>query len=215
MALPQQVVEQLGQESRRTPGWSSGMLLFSGSVLFVIVLIAAGLRFGYEPYLNAQLSSLDSQIQKVGQSISASDQANLVTFYSQISNLQSLITNHVFFSQFLTWLEQHTEANVYYTNMVFASGNQIALVGIAQTSADVSEQIAVFEAAPEVTAVSLSNVTYSSSVNGWIFNVVLTMQTSVFGWVPGNAPVVSPAQSVSGEVSATSTPTGNIATTTP
>ena len=66
--------------------------------------------------------------------------------------------NHIFFSQFLTWLEQHTEANVYYTNMVFASNDQVALAGVAGTSADVSEQIAVFEAAPQVSAVSLSNV---------------------------------------------------------
>jgi hypothetical protein len=203
MALPQQVVEQLNQGSRRTPGWSSGILLFSGSILFIILLVYAGLQFGYEPYLNAQLSSFDSQVQKLGQSISASDQANLVTFYSQINNLQSLIKNHVFFSQFLTWLEQHTEANVYYTNMVFSSGAQVALVGIAGNAADVSEQIAAFEAAPEVAAVSLSNVAYSSSVNGWIFNVVLTMHPSVFAWSSGSAPAA--AAPVSGPAATTST----------
>lgn len=204
MALPQQVVEQLNQGSRRTPGWSSGILLFSGSILFVIFLVYAGLQFGYEPYLNAQLSSFSSQTQKLGQSISLSDQANLVTFYSQINNLQSLIENHVFFSQFLTWFEQHTEANIYYTNMVFSSGDQIALVGIAKTSADVSEQIAAFEAAPEVTAVSLSNVAYSSSVNGWIFNVVLTMQPSVFAWTAEGSPTA-----------AVPAPVGTSGTTTP
>ena len=188
MALPQQVVEQLNQGTRRTPGWSSGMLLFSGSVLIVIIVIYAGLQFGYTPYLNGQISSLESQAQKLGQSVSAADQANLVTFYSQINHLQSLMQNHVFFSKFLTWFEQHTEANVYYTNMVFASNDQVALVGVAGTSADVSEQIAAFEAAPEVSAVSLSNVAYSPSVNGWIFNVVITIRPSVLQWVPGSSP---------------------------
>ena len=182
MALPQQVVEQLSQGSRRTPGWSSGILLFSGSILFVIVLIYAGLRFGYEPYLNAQLSSLKSQAQKIGQSVSAADEASIVTFYSQISNLRSLIKGHIFFSQLLTWLERDTEANVYYTSMVLASGNQVTLAGVAKTAADVSEQVAAFEAAPEVSMLSLSSVTFSPSVNGWVFNIVLTMQPSVFLW---------------------------------
>lgn len=182
MALPQQVVEQLSHGSTRTPGWSSGILLFSGSVLLVIVLIYAGLRLGYEPYLNSQLSSLEVQAQKVGQSVSAADEANLVKFYSQISNIQSLIKNHVFFSQFLTWLEKDTEANVYYTSMVFTSGNQIVLVGVAKTSADVSEQVAAFEASPAVSAVSLSSVTFSPAVNEWTFSAILTVRPSVFLW---------------------------------
>ena len=149
MALPQQVVEQLSHGSQRTPGWSSGIMLFSGSILLIIVLIYAGLQFGYEPYLNSQISLLQAQAQKVGQSVSPADEANLIRFYSQISNIQSLIKNHVFFSQFLTWLEQNTEANVYYTSMVFTAGNQITLVGVAKTSADVSEQVAAFEASPD------------------------------------------------------------------
>ena len=66
MALPQQVVEQLNQGTRRTPGWSSGMLLFSGSVLIVVIVIYAGLQFGYTPYLNGQVSSLESQAAEAG-----------------------------------------------------------------------------------------------------------------------------------------------------
>jgi hypothetical protein len=210
MALPQQVVEQLSQGSRRTPGWSSGILLFSGSVLFIIVFIYAGLRFGYEPYLNTQLSSLESQAQKIGQSVSVADEASIVTFYSQINNLRSLIKNHVFFSQFLTWLERNTEANVYYTSMVLASSNQITLTGVAKTSADVSEQTAAFEAAPEVSTISLSNVAFSPFANGWTFGVVLTMRPSVFLWTPG---VLSPSAVTTAPV--TSAAPGATATTTP
>jgi hypothetical protein len=217
MALPQQVVEQLSHGSARTPGWSSGILLFSGSIFLIIVFIYAGLRFGYEPYLNSQLSSLEAQAQKVGQSVSPADEANLITFYSQIANLQLLIKNHVFFSQFLTWLGQNTEANVYYTSMIFSSSNQIALAGVAKTSADVLEQIAIFEAAPNAAAVSLSNVTFSSSLNGWVFDVVLTMQPSVFMWTSGASAPASVSASV-GTFPAT-TPAvlapGSASTTTP
>jgi hypothetical protein len=221
MALPQQVVEQLNQGSSRTPGWSSGILLFSGSIFFIVLLTYAGLRFGYEPYLNAQLSSLEGQAQKVGQSVSPSDEANLLTFYSQITNIQSLIKNHVFFSQFLTWLERVTEANVYYTNLSFTSGDQVTLSGVAKTSADVSEQVAAFEAAPEVSSVTLSSVALGSSLNAWNFNVVLTMQPSVFLWTPGTAAAgaVSPPKSVAAPaITAPAIPTvapGPVSTTTP
>jgi hypothetical protein len=176
MALPQQVVEQLNQESTRTPGWSSGLILFAGSILFIVVFIYAGLRFGYEAYLTGQNASLSAQADKVGQSISPSDEANLVRFYSQISNLESLIKNHVFFSQFLTWLERNTEANIYYNNISFAGGDQVTLAGVAKTSADVTQQIAVFEADPKVSLVSLSSVAFSSITDTWTFNAVLTMQ---------------------------------------
>lgn len=218
MALPQQVVEQLSHGSTRTPGWSSGILLFSGSIFLIVVLIYAGLRLGYEPYLNSQLSSLEAQAQKVGQSVSMTDEANLVKFYSQISNIQSLIENHVFFSQFLTWLEKDTEANIYYTSMVFTSGNQIVLVGVARTSADVSEQVAAFEASPAVSAISLSNVTFSPAVNEWIFSAVLTVRPSVFLWTsPTTSP--SPAVVAPASLGASTTPVAGtstiIATTTP
>lgn len=210
MALPQQVVEQLNQGALWTPGWSSGILLFSGSILFIVILVYGGLRFGYEPYLNAQLSSLETQVQKVGQSVSPSDEANLITFYSQITNIQSLIKNHVFFSQFLVWLERTTEANIYYTSMSFSSNDQVALSGVAKTSADVSEQIAVFEAAPEVSSVVLSGANLSPSTNEWIFNVTLTMKPSVILWAPNSSPVNVPVTQAPVATPSTTTSTAPI-----
>jgi uncharacterized membrane protein YvbJ len=87
MPLPQQVVEQLSRESSRTPGWSSGIILFSGTVFGVVLLVYLGLTFGYTPYLNAQISQANDQIKKLDQSVSADDQTKLATFYSQVTNL--------------------------------------------------------------------------------------------------------------------------------
>lgn len=220
MALPQQVVEQLNLsgQSRRTPGWSSGIILFSGSIFLIVVCIYAGLQFGYEPYLNGQISALENQVQKVGQSISPSDEATLITFYSQVSNIQSLLKSHVFFSRFLTWLEQNTEANVYYTNMTYLSGDQITLNGNAKTSADIPEQIAVFEAAPNVSAVSLSNISYSSAANNWNFIVGLTMKQSIFLWTPsGSSPsiITVPVSIGTSTASPSSTPISSAPTVAP
>ena len=183
MALPQQVVEQLSQEEApRTPGWSFGVMLFSGSILLIVLVIYAGLRFGYEPYLTGQMNALQSKVNDLGQSISPAEEASLVTFYSEIGNLESLVTSHVLFSHFLTWIEQNTEANVYYNTMSFASGDQVTLAGYAKTAADIPEQIAVFESSPDVSSVVLSSVSYSASSNNWVFNVVLTMNPDLLQW---------------------------------
>jgi hypothetical protein len=185
MPLPQQVVEQLSRDSSaKTPGWSSGIILFSIAIFGVVALIYLGLTFGYEPYLNGQITSAQSQTTKLGAQVSSADEAQLVTYYSQIANVQKLITSHVLFSQFLTWLGANTEANVYYTNFTFASGNQVTLAALAKTPADVVAQIGVFESSPEVQGVSVSNISSAQS-GGWSFNVVLTMNPSIFSWQSG------------------------------
>jgi hypothetical protein len=206
MALPQQVVEQLNQGSERTPGWSSGIILFAGSILFIVVFIYAGLKFGYEKYLNNQNDALTAQAQTVGKQVSPADETNLVRFYSQVINLESLVKNHVYFSQFLTWIEQNTEANVYYGNISFAAGNQITLSAFAKTSADVSQQFSIFESSPEVSMASLSNVNFSPTANEWAFNVVLNMKPDVLLWNPTLAASASTVPTVL----STSTATGTV-----
>jgi len=179
MALPQQVVDRLGKEPAETPGWSFGLLLFSGGILAILVITYLGLTLGYEPYLNGQVSSLTSQISTAASAISPSDQNTLVTFYSEIANVQTTLANHVAFSNFLTWLQNNTEANVSYDHLSFSSGNQITLGGTGATEADVNQQIAIFETSPQVQSFSVSGVNYDAEANDWQFDASLTMQPSL------------------------------------
>jgi hypothetical protein len=181
MPLPEKVIEQIGQESPKTQGWALGVLFFSGGILFLTVAIYLGLTFGYEPYLQSQLASVQNQVSTLGNSVSASDQSQLIDFYSQIANLQTLLQRHTFSSQFFSWLEQNTEANVYYHSLALTQGNQIALSGAASTEADINQQVAIFENSPEVSSVTISNVSAPSLIgNGWTFSVTLIMNPSVF-----------------------------------
>lgn len=178
MALPQQVIDRLTRESPETPGWSWGILTFSGGILAVALAIYAGLAFGYEPYLDSQIAQVNTQIAALAKSISPDDQARFASFYSEVANVKATLGNHVTFSRFLSWLEENTEANVYYTHFAFSGGNQIVLSGSAKSEADVNQQVAIFEAAPEVKAVNLSSVTLSATNGEWQFNAVLTMDPS-------------------------------------
>jgi len=175
MPLPQQVIDRLAKEPPKTPGWSAGLLIFGIGIFAITVLIYLGLAYGYEPYLNSQVTNVNGQIQTLSNSISPGDQTKLVAFYSEAANVQTTLANHVTFSRFLSWLETNTEANVYYTHLSFSSGNQISLSGSAASEADVNQQMAILEAAPEVKSAVITAVSLASTGNVWNFSLSLTM----------------------------------------
>lgn len=187
------------------------MLFFSISIFVIMLIIYCGLAFGYEPYLQGEISKTQDQINQLGQSLSSADEANLLTYYSEIANIQSLITGHVFFSQFLNWLGTHTEANVYYRSFAFNSGSQVTFVAFGKTQADITQQISIFETAPEVSTVSVSSVTFAPTSGNWELNVTLTMNPSVFLW---QASSTATAGIISTTPSLTTTTATTTATTT-
>src|SRR5258708_1244223 len=178
MALPQQVIDRLSKEPPGTPGWSFGVFTFAGGIFFLVLIIYLGLAFGYGPYVDSQTAQLDTQIGALGKAISPDDQAKLVTFYSEISNLKTVLHSHVVFSKFLTWLQTNTEANVSYSGLQFASTNQISLSANAKTLADANQQIAIFESDPAIKTMNVSGVTLSETTHLWQFGVTLTMDTA-------------------------------------
>jgi hypothetical protein len=180
MPLPEKVVEQLGREPSETQGWALGALFFSSGILFFAVAIYFGLTFGYEPYLQSQLTSAQNQVNALSNSVSASDQSQLIDYYSQIANLKTLLQNHTFSSKLFSWLEKDTEANVYYQSFALINGNQLTLSGAASTEADINQQVAIFENDPEVSSVTISNVSAPQLLgNGWTFSMTLIINPSV------------------------------------
>lgn len=180
MPLPQQVIDRLAREPAKTPGWSTGIILFS----VVLVVIAFGAYFGitliYEPYVASQISTVNNKINTLAVSVSSADQTNLISFYSEIANVRTALANHIYFSRFFTWLEGRTEANVYFTSMSLSAGDTVGLSGVAANESDVNQQIAIFEAAPEALQTTVSNVSFLSATGKWQFTVTLKMDPSLF-----------------------------------
>ena len=179
MPLPQKVIEQLGREPPKTPGWSGQLLMFSSTVFLISLFIYIGLVFGYRSYLLGEVKKAQNQIQAFSQQIPAEEQARLVDFYSQLTNLKSILASHVFSSQIFDWLERNTEANVYFTKFnLAASRSQLTLGGVAKTMEDAAQQIAVFEAQPELEKVSVGGVSFANGV--WQFDLNLIFKTGYF-----------------------------------
>jgi Fimbrial assembly protein (PilN) len=180
MPLPQQVIDRLTREPPKTPGWSVGIILFSVTLVVIAFGVYFGITLAYEPYVESQISSVNNQVSSIAASVSSADQTNLIAFYSEIANVRSALTNHVYLSRFITWLEESTEANVYFTSLSFSSGNTVGLTGIAANESDVNQQLAIFEASPEISQATISNVSFLASNGKWQFTISLKMEPSLF-----------------------------------
>jgi len=180
MPLPETVIQQLGRETPHTPGWSLGVISFSGGIFFIAVFLWAGLAYGYKPLLDGQAGQVEGQIKQIENSVSTGDQANLINFYSQLSNLQSLLAKHKQISNIFSWIESNTEVNVYYTSFSLSSSGRISLGVNAKTEADANQQIAIFESSPQVQGLTVSGISYGN--NGyWQFVADFSIDPSAYG----------------------------------
>ncbi|MBI4085377.1 MAG: hypothetical protein HY432_02650 [Candidatus Liptonbacteria bacterium] len=176
MALPEQLVDRLSEKRVQTSGWSGRLMMFSGTVFFLSVAVYVGLIYGYEPYLESRVADLDKQIQTFAQQVPPEDQQKLISFYSQIANLQNILSEHIISSQVFDWLEKNTEASVYYSKFVLLSlTNEISLRGFSRTADDFAAQLSVFQNDPLIEKVAINSFTISSG-NLWEFDVTLTLR---------------------------------------
>lgn len=159
MALPQQAIEQLAREPVRTPGWSGRLLMFSSTIFLISLFVYLGIRFGYGPYLNAQVKELDVKIASFAEQIPVSEQEKIINFYSQLVNLRKILDNYPFTSRLIGWLEKNTEVNVYFTKFRFnVASRELELAGQAKNAEDASQQFRIFKEQEEVERLSINQV---------------------------------------------------------
>ncbi len=185
MPLPQQVIEQLGREPPKTPGWSGQLLIFSSTVFIICLFIYLGLVFGYQSYLRDEVQKLQDQIQTFSQKIPEGEQAKLINFYSQIANLRSLISNHTISSRAFAWIEKNTQANSYISRFGLDTAGSKLTIGIkSKTMPDALQQIAIFENLPEIKSVDIGNISFSE--NWWQLEATIGLAPGYFNYGSGN-----------------------------
>lgn len=180
MALPQEVINRMSEERPSVPGWSGGLLGFSFGLLVIVFAMYAVIVFVQTPRANNTNSQLTSQIAQASQSINSTQTNAVVDFYSQASHVQEVVNNHIFFSQFLTWLQNNTEANVYYSSLISDSSGKVSLIAFAQNLSDLNQQIAVFESSPQVLQTEVSGISPANLSNYLQTEITLTLSPSVF-----------------------------------
>lgn len=180
MPLPPSAIEQLSREPARTPGWSGRLLMFSFTLFFLSLLAYGGLKFGYEPYLSKKIEDQKSQMQQLSQKVNADQQADILSFHSQLINVKKLLDGHIYSTNLFDFLERTTQANVYYSKLDFNTDTgKASLVGVAKTVKDATQQMQILESQSDyVKSVQVSNVT--ALTNGsWQFDALIEFKTNL------------------------------------
>jgi hypothetical protein len=143
-------------------GFPWRLFIFSLVIFLLSILIYFGLKVGYENYLQNQTTSLDGELNQLAKAVSQQDQQQFVNFYSQLVNLKTIFTSHIFSANVFPFLEKNTLPQVYYTDAKFTgSGADLALTGQAASLQVLAEQMAEFESAPELRSATLLSTSFN------------------------------------------------------
>ena len=171
-------LEQFEPESR-TAGLPWRLFSISLIILFATAMVYLGLRFGYKALLNSKLAATNQKFDELSQRLNRTkdNQANFITFYSQLVNLKNLFNNHILSSKLLPFLERVTNQKVYYTNAEFKlADQQLVLEGVAQSYGTLSEQLESYNTSAEVASYLLDQSQRSES--GVQFKATLTLKNN-------------------------------------
>ena len=158
-------------------------LIIAVVVFGLSVFLWAGMKFGYVPYLDAQISKADNQFNELSSSISADEQEQFVDFYSQLYNIDTLARSHTYPGVFFDFLETYTYPTVLLTGArIEVSDSQVRIEGVAANYSTLTDQIAMYRSHPSVISVSLdtSRTRDPSETSGTNFSLKLIFQPSYF-----------------------------------
>jgi hypothetical protein len=197
MALPLDAMGSLGRKPIQVPAWSGRLLLFCFVVFLVTVGSFVGLRFGYKPYLDGRVAALDTEIERFSQEIPASQQAELIQFYSQLANTKALLVRRTAPSSVLSFIQSATLPGVWFTKFAYQdTTRQLTLSGAARTFADVGLQMKAFEQQPTVRQAMVQTITIDPTY-GWVFDATVTLASSTASEASSSLPLSSPSSSSS------------------
>ena len=144
----------------------SWRLLFVLTLIFGLVwLIYFSLEFGYKPILNNSISNLDERLEDFSTSPDLREQKNLVSYYSQIVNIETILKSHIFSSKVFEFLEDYTHTRTTYSTLDLSVEQRLlTMEGITQSYDTMVQQIIAYESAPNVAKVDLDENIFTNNV---------------------------------------------------
>ncbi len=179
MAITQPSYDQVVARAPRSPAWFGQLMAFAITLLILSVVAFLGITFGYRPYMESRVTALDTQISDFSKKVPVEEQANIATFYSQLSNLKVVLAKHTATSAFFRWVEGATLQSIQLTKVTMnTTSRQIQVSGVARTGSDVAAQVANFQKQPGVERVDFRNS--QSVTSGAQFDMVITVVPGFF-----------------------------------
>jgi hypothetical protein len=141
-------VNLIKEESGASFNWGKN-LLFALLVFLVAALLVVEIYFGLDWWSNQEViktQTTETEIAKLSQDISVlNNQADAALRYKdKVVVLSGLLDNHIYWSNFLNWLEKNTLSTVQYQGLEGDTSGVYAFGATAKTYADVSWQVKAF-----------------------------------------------------------------------
>lgn len=160
-------------------GWPWKLFLFSLLTIITALVIYLGLAFGYRPFLQSQMEKIDESIRQLSEAIPEDQQKNLIIFYSQLANLQNVLSKHIIVSKIFPFLQKNTNQSVFYNAMDLRVGERkLALEGVAANYDIFSQQLEALNSAPEVVGMVINE---STAIGGQVkFKLFVILKPELF-----------------------------------
>ena len=159
--------------SAQTP-WR--VLILTLVVFIFTVLIYFGMLFGYGPYLKSKTRTLDQKISVLNQSVDEVQQKQIITFFSQMTNIQTLLSKHKTFSQIFDFIERNTYPKTKYSDLKFSTAEmEIKIEGTTPDYNELIKELALYNQSPEVKTVHLENSSSQEGTKDVRFSVKLIL----------------------------------------
>lgn len=180
MPYTQSVLQtELSKQREAAAGWPWRLMTLSFIILLAVFAVYAGMRFGFEDmYLKRALIREDAAFSETFKSVSLEEQKEVFNFYSQLSNIDTLLKKQGKASPYSTLIEQHTLKAITYSGMDLRFTDSLAVIlldGKTASYASVVQQLAQYKKAPGVTDVKLLGARFINSAEGIKFSIQVTV----------------------------------------
>ena len=170
---------ELSKQHDTSAGWPWHLLTLSFVIALTVSIVYVGMRFGFEEmYLKRALSHEESVFATTVKSVSPNEQTSVFNFYSQLSNIETLLQKQGKATPFLTSIEQQTLKEVVYTGIdlrIASPATVIIITGKTAAYPSVVQQLERYKQIPNVTDVKLLGARFISPAEGVNFSVQITI----------------------------------------
>ena len=150
-------------------------LIFSAVIFGLSLMIYVGLAFGYKSFISSAIAEAEERIAELERDAPKEEtKKEFIQFYSQLTNIRSLLESHTAVTPFFAALEANTMADVGFSAMTInIKDRTVNMSGFARSYKILAGQVAVYEDMPGVERTSLTSVRRADDVVSFELRIVL------------------------------------------
>lgn len=181
MAYTQSALQtELSKQHEAAAGWPWRLMTLSLVVLLTVVAVYVGMKFGFQDaYLQRQLKQAETDATAVLKSVNPDEQKQILNFYSQLSNIETLLKKQGKGTPYLDLIEKNTLKVIVYSNIDMKIGEKTTIIGLdgkTATYGAIVQQMDLYKKMPNVKEVKLSGARIASTAaEGIQFSIQVTL----------------------------------------